>query len=382
MFVWLKTEVNVVSVIRQFGLNWFTTVMGVGIVAGLTYSSPFPIPFQHQIGIGLFGLLNIIFIVAIIFWAFRWIIHTDEAVNDFRHPARALFYGAFAMAINVVGNDYLVVGAHLFNSHLAIEISKGIWVAGTVASIFTVVVVPYLLFVKHEVAQHQTLATWLIPVVPPIVAAATGANLIPYWGGANTQFAITALIVAMFGATFFLFIMVSALVYARLVYHKRLSGEAAPSLWVEIGPIGMSIGTLSTLPLKTSVILGQYGNALHALGIVFSMAMWGIGVWWIIISAMHSLLHLSKRGDGLSFHMGWWSYVFPIGSFTNGTYALDHLVNYPFFTIAGFAQLLILWGCFAIVFIRTAAGVWNGSLIKWKTAHFHQEAILKGRKTA
>ena len=372
---------RVSGVVRQFGLNWFTTVMGVGIVAGLTYSSPFSIPFQHEIGTVLFVLLNLIFAVALLLWAFRWMFHSDEALNDFRHPTRALFYGAFAMGINVVGNDYLVIGTHMISTSVATDISKVVWVAGTIVSLFTVVVVPYLLFTEHEVEQHQTLATWLIPVVPPIVAAATGANLIPFWGGANIQFAMTALILAMFGITFFLFIMISSLVYGRLVYHKRLSGEAAPSLWVEIGPIGMSMGTFSTLPLTTHTIFGQYGNILHAYGIVFSIAMWGVGIWWIIISAMHTFLHLSKRGEGLPFHMGWWSYVFPIGSFTNGTYALDHLAGNSFFTIAGFIQLLILWGCFAIVFSRTTRGVLNGSLIQWKVSHFHPEEFPRVRRT-
>lgn len=357
------------NVVKQFGPNWFTTVMGVGIVAGLTYTSPFPIPWQHQLGEILFGVLNIAFVAAFVLWLLRWILHPHTALDDFRHPGRALFYGAFAMGINVVGNDYLLIGAHILNSHVAIEISKATWVAGAVASIFTVIVVPYLLFTEHDVKPHEAVATWLIPVVPPIVAAATGANLIPHWGSANAQFAFTAMILAMFGVTFFLFIMVSGLVYTRLVYHKRLSGEAAPSLWVEIGPIGMSMGTFSTLPLTTHAVLGPYDNALHALGIAFSSALWGVGVWWIVISTMHTLLHLSKRGEGLPFHMGWWSYVFPIGSFTSGTYALGHLEHYPFFTIAGLIQLLILWGCFVIVFTRTAQGVWNGNLIQWRKTH-------------
>lgn len=371
-----------VSLIRQFAPNWFTTVMGIGIVAGLTYTSPFPIPYQHQIGMILFGMLNVVFLLAFLFWIVRWLLHTDEAINDFRHPERALFYGALAMGMNVVGNDYLLIGTHLIHSSIAIEISKVIWVSGTLVSIFTVIVVPYLLFVEHSVEQHQTLATWLIPVVPPIVAAATGTNLIPYWGDINTQFAITAIIIAMFGMTFFLFMMVSALVYARLVYHQRLSGIAAPSLWVEIGPIGMSMGTLSTLPLKTHAIFAPYTNILHGIGLIFSMAMWGVGVWWIIISAMHSIFHMSHRGDGLPFHLGWWSYVFPIGSFTSGTYALGHLVHDSFFTFAGLIQLAILWGCFVIVFVRTASGVWKGTLLQWKISQPKPQVDTQNQKTA
>ncbi|NNM67733.1 MAG: C4-dicarboxylate ABC transporter, partial [Spirochaetales bacterium] len=316
-----------------------------------------------------FGVLNFIFAAGMIAWVLRWIFHTQESLDDFRHPGRALFYGAFAMGINVVGNDYLFIGTQLINPALAADISMVIWVAGTVASLFTVIAVPYLLFSEHKVETHQTLATWLIPVVPPIVAAATGANLLPYWAGADLQFGMLALILSMFGVTIFLFLMVSGLVYSRLVYHQRLSGEAAPSLWVEIGPIGMTMGTFSVLPVKTHAILAQYGSMLHAIGLVVSIAMWGLGIWWIIISALHSLLHLTKRGDGLPFHMGWWSYVFPIGSFTNGTYALGHLANTPFFRVAGFIQLIVLWGFFIVVASRTAFGVWNGTLLKWRASH-------------
>ncbi len=370
------------GVIKQFGPNWFTTVMGIGIVSGLTYTSPISIPFQHVIGETLFGLVNVVFVIAVVLWLLRWILHTHEALDDFRHPVRALFYGAFAMGINVVGNDYLLIGTHILTNQVAMDISKTIWVIGTIVSIFTVIVVPYLLFTEHKVETNQALATWLIPVVPPIVAAATGANLLSYWNGTNTQFSIFALIIAMFGITFFLFIMVSGLVYSRLVYHRRVSGQDAPSIWVEIGPIGMSMATFSTIPLKTQTLFSQYSTILHTIGLVFSISMWGIGIWWIIIAMMHSLLHLSKRGDGLSFHMGWWSYVFPIGSFTTGTYALYHLMSYPFFSIASVIQLAILWGCFAIVFTRTVIGVWNGSLLQWRASHFYHNRLTEASTSA
>jgi len=363
---------------RQFGTNWFTASMGVGIVAALTYTSPVPFFLNHALGIALFLAVNVVFFVSIGLWTARWCLHTDEALEDFRHPARALFYGALAMAINVLGNDYLLIGSHLMNPAVAIAISRIIWVVGVSVSLFTVVIVPYLLFVEHQVETKDALASWLIPVVPPIVAAATGVNLIPYWGGASAQFSITVILVAMFGLTFFLFLMVSALVYSRLVYHHRLSGEATPSLWVEIGPIGMSMALFSTLPFKAQAILGSFGPALHAFGLIFSIAMWGVGVWWIVIAGLHTLHQIGKRGEGLPFGLGWWSYVFPIGSFTSGTYALAHLLPYAWFTVTGAMQLGLLWLCFAIVFSRTVHGVWAGSLLRWRRdhhlAHLHPAA--------
>jgi C4-dicarboxylate transporter/malic acid transport protein len=354
------------KIARQFGVNWFTTVMGVGIVSALTYASPVHFPFQHGLGEILFVLVNLIFVVALSLWAVRWILHTDEALADFSHPTRALFYGALAMGINVVGNAYFIIGSRFLPSSLAFDISKGLWVAGVTVSIFTVIVVPYLLFTKHEVSPQDALASWLIPVVPPIVAAATGTNLIPLWGGPSLQAAVLFVIIAMFGMTFFLFLMVSALVYSRLVFHRRLSGDVVPSLWVEIGPIGMSMAIFSTLPFKMPALLAPYAAGLHIVGLLFAISMWGVGVWWIVISSMHTLMHLGKHGEGIPFNLGWWSYVFPIGSFTTGTYAIAHLTHAVFFQVAGVLQLGILWFCFAIVFYRTLRGVIDGSLITWR----------------
>ena len=347
---------------KQFGTNWFTTVMGIGIVAALTYTSPVSFPLHKTLGIVLFVVLNIWFVISLGFWLTRWVRHTRDALEDFHHPNRALFYGALAMAINVTGNDYFLIGQHLMTAGAAIAASQAIWVAGTAVSLFTVFVVPYLLFTVHEVTTKDALASWLIPVVPPIVAAATGTNLIPFWGSPAAQFAVTALILAMFGMTLFLFLMVSALVYFRLVYHKRIEGEFAPSVWVEIGPIGMSMATLSTLPFTAHGLFGAWDAGLRAVGLIASSAMWGVGLWWIVIAAVYSLHHLTRRGDGIKYTLGWWSYVFPIGSFTSGTYALNHLVGGGFFAAAGLVQLVILWGCFLIVSWRTARHTMDGTL--------------------
>lgn len=355
------------SVARQFGTNWFTVVMGIGIVAALTYTSPLPLPGQQSFGIGFFLLTNIVFALAFGLWLWRWFYHTDEALRDFSDPSKLLFYGALAMGINVLGNDYLIIGTHLITPSTAILISKSIWLCGVVVSLFTVVTVPYLLFVSHQVSLDETHASWLIPVVPPIVAAATGANLIPYWNSSTWQFSFSILILAMFGMTFFLFIMLSSLYYSRLVYGGKIAGGFAPSVWIEIGPIGMSMSIFSTLPFVTQPIFGAWSSAFHALGILFAVSLWGVGIWWIIIASLYSLLHLTNKKSKIPYTLGWWSYVFPLGSFTTGTYALNHLIGHSFFAIAGLIQFVALAGLFSLVFIKTLIGVCNGSLLQWRS---------------
>lgn len=356
--------VNQLSTIsRQFGTNWFTVVMGIGIISALTYTSPIPILGLKSIGIAFFLLDNVVFILALSLWLLRWIYHTEEALRDFSDPGKTLFYGALAMSISVIGNNYLVIASHLIVPSTAILISKTIWLCGVIVALFTVVIVPYLLFVSHQVSLEDTHASWLIPVVPPIVAAATGAKLIPYWGNLPWQFFFTILILAMFGVTFFLFIMISSLYFSRLIYSGKIAGSFVPSIWIVIGPIGMSMTIFSTLPSVTQPFLGTLNSGFHALGLIFAISMWGVGIWWIVIASLYSLLHFAKKESKLPFSLGWWSYVFPLGSFTVGTYALNDLLGNSFFAIAGFLQFIALIGFFSLVLTKTLIGIFNGSLL-------------------
>lgn len=359
------------SVARQFGTNWFTVVMGIGIVSALTYTTPIPIPGLKSIGIVLFLLANVVFIIALGLWSWRWIRHTDEALKDFSDPGKILFYGALAMSISIIGNDYLVVGRHLITPTTAILISKTLWLCGVAVALFCVVTIPYLLFVSHQVTPEDTHASWLIPVVPPIVAAATGAKLIPYWSTSSEQLLFTVLILAMFGMTFFLFIMISSLYYSRLVYCDKIASGFVPSVWIVLGPIGMSMTVFSTLPLVTQPFLEPWNSGFHALGIIFAISMWGVGIWWIVIASLYSLLHITKKESKIPFSLGWWGYVFPLGSFTTGTYALSDLLGHSFFAGAGFIQFMALIGLFSLVLTKTLVGVFNGSLLITKSPKLH-----------
>lgn len=359
------------SVTRQFGTNWFTVVMGIGIIATLTYTSPIPIPGLHSLGIAFFLLANVVFASVLGLWSCRWLCHTDEALRDLSDPGKILFYGAFAMSINVIGNAYLVIGSELLAPETAILISKIIWLCGVVVSLFTVVIVPYLLFTSHQVLLGDTHASWLIPIVPPIVAAATGAKLVPYWSTTSWQLFFTILILAMFGITFFLFIMISNLYFSRLVYSGEITSGFVPTVWIEIGPIGMSMALFSTLPLVTQPFLGTFNSGFHALGIIFAVSMWGIGIWWIVIASLYSLLHLTKKRSGIPFTLGWWSYVFPLGSFTTGTYALNDLLGHSFFAVAGSLQFIVLIGFFSLVLTKTLIGIFNGSLLICNSPKLH-----------
>ncbi|OPG15172.1 hypothetical protein [Ferroacidibacillus organovorans] len=338
----------------EFHTQWFTIVMGIGIVAGLSATAPFYVPARALLSNTLAGIDGTLLVAATLILLFQLVIHPRKSLKDFLDPARTLFYGAFAMAINVVGNDVLILGAHATYASFAIALSKAIWLIGCVASLFSVLAVPIVLFLRREKSLEHTRAAWLIPVVPPIVAAATGANLLPYFVNSSMRLDMTLAILALFGLTLFFFLVMSVFVVSRLTHHARIGGFEAPSLFIEIGPIGMSMATLSNLAIHSSALSVLSGSVLKTLAILVSCGMYGIGFWWIITASFFSIYHLTRRGDGLKHHLGWWSYVFPLGSFTTGTFSLAMLLGEPaVLRVAGALQFYLLWGFFLIVIAQT-----------------------------
>ena len=133
----------------------------------------------------------------------------------------------------------------------------------------------------------------------------------------------------------------------------------------------MSMTIFSTLPFVTQPLFGAWNAGFYAIGILFAVSMWGVGIWWIMIASLYSLMHLTDRKSNIPYNLGWWSYVFPLGSFTTGTYALDHLLGHSFFAIAGLIQFIALVGFFSLVFIKTLITVYNGTLVRWRSPRLH-----------
>ena len=52
--------------------------------------------------------------------------------------------------------------------------------AGTIIGMVTAAAVSYLTFTRHLVKPDSAFGGWLMPVVPPMVSASTGALLLPY----------------------------------------------------------------------------------------------------------------------------------------------------------------------------------------------------------
>ncbi|EAP97761.1 C4-dicarboxylate transporter/malic acid transport protein [Janibacter sp. HTCC2649] len=344
------------------GPNWFAAVMGTGIVANAVATLPVQVPGLLAFARVVWALDVLLLALILAATAVHWVQHHDTARSHLDHPVMSHFYGAPAMALMTVGAGALLVGQPVVGRSVAIDMASALWVSGTLLGLWTAVAVPVKAFTTHEVAPDAAFGGWLMPVVPPMVSAATGPLLLPHLPAGQWQLAMQLACTMMFGLTLVASLIVITLIWGRLVHHKVGASAAVPTLWIVLGPLGQSVTAAHTLGVAAPTVLPEpFGSAFTAMGLVFGLPMWGFAMLWLAIAAT---VTLRTARSGLPFTLGWWSFTFPAGTVVTGTSGLAAATGATFlqFTaLALYAGLVLAW---ATVAFRTARGAWDGRLLR------------------
>lgn len=344
------------------GPNWFAAVMGTGIVANAVATLPVHVP-------RLLGFARLVWVLDVVLLAFvimatawHWWQHRATARGHLDDPVMSHFYGAPAMALMTVGAGALLVGQPVVGRTVAVALASALWLAGTLLGLWTAVAVPVRAFTTHEVAADSAFGGWLMPVVPPMVSAATGPLLLPHLPAGQWRLAMQLACTMMFGLTLVASLVVITLIWGRLVHHKVGAAAAVPTLWIVLGPLGQSVTAAHTLGVAAPTVLPEpYGSAFSAMGLVFGLPMWGFAMLWVAIAAS---VTVRTARSGLPFSLTWWSFTFPVGTVVTGTSGLASETGATFLSVTALALYAVLLGAWATVAVRTARGVWDGRLLR------------------
>jgi C4-dicarboxylate transporter/malic acid transport protein len=340
--------------------NWYASIMGTGIVAVAAATLPVPVP-------GLAAFATLVWIAAACLLialtgatAVHWVRHGEIARGHARNPRMAPFYGAPPMALMTVGAATVLLGQDVLGPGLAVDLDWVLWTTGTIAGLTVAAVVPYLMFTRHQITSGSAFGGWLMPVVPPMVSASTGALLIPHLPAGQGRLTMLMACYAMFGLSLIASIIVITLIWHRLVVHKLGEARLVPTLWIVLGPLGQSITAANLLGGVAHLALpAPYSTALQAFGVVYGVPVWGFALLW---SAVATMITARTVRAGLPFSLTWWSFTFPVGTCVTGTTGLALHTGSDLFRYAAvlfYAGLVVAW---IVVAGRTAHGSYRGRL--------------------
>ncbi|GCD90958.1 C4-dicarboxylate ABC transporter [Nocardioides sp. LS1] len=330
------------SVLESFGPNWFATVMGTGIVATAGATLPFEVPGLAELTAVVWVLDALVLLAVGVATAQHWLRRPDVARAHGHDPAMAHFYGAPAMALMTVGAGAVLAGEPLLGAHAAVALDALLWTLGTALGLATTALVPWTARARGDYRIGAATATWLMPVVPPMVSAATGPLLLVHLPDGPARRALGAACVAMFALALLASLPVVALLATRLARHGRGPTATVPTLWIVLGPLGQSVTAAHALSVS--------GAMPPSFGLRYGLPILLLAGAWAAYAAVATIA--AARG-GLPFTMAWWSFTFPVGTVVTGTSALAAATGAPMLAVVTGVLYLALLAAWAIVATRT-----------------------------
>jgi C4-dicarboxylate transporter/malic acid transport protein len=346
-------------VFRHIGPNWFAAVMGTGILATAAALLPFDWPLAKDLAMVPWGLSVVLLLVIGAATVVHWVRHPSESRAHIADPTMAPFFGCVPMALLTVGSATLLVGSQAIGIHAAVVVDSVLWALGAALGLVVVVTVPTLMIRRRDLDPSHAFGTWLLAVVPPVVAASAGAPLISHLPDPELQQAMLLGCYAMVGISMFLAALTIALLWYRLIFVDGGPPRMVPTLWIVLGPLGQSVTAAGLLgPHAGEMVRAPYGTGLEAFGVVYGLPVWGFALVWMAIAALITLRALRR---GLPFSLTWWSFTFPVGTVVTGTAVLAVQTGareFAWLAVGLFALLLFAWTVALANTLRTA---WTGA---------------------
>ena len=344
-----------------FGPNWFASVMGTGIVATAAASLPVHVPGLRALATFVWALAAVLLVVLVV----AAVRHAKTYADD---PVLVQFWGAPPMALLTVGAGTLLLGRDWIGESAAVVVDAVLWTAGTGLGLVVAVAVPYRMMTRLGAAPDAAFGGWLMPVVSPMVSAATGALLVPHVAAGRE---LLVACYAMVGISLLGSVVVITQIWGRLVTHRVGAARMVPTLWIVLGPLGQSITALHLLGRAADGVLPEpYATGAQVIAVLYGVPVLGFALFW---AALAAAITVRTVRAGLPFSLTWWSFTFPVGTVVTGASGLATRTGSG--GLAALAVLLygMLVAAWTVVAVRTLRGALGGELFETGVARVGSE---------
>lgn len=196
-------------------------------------------------------------------------------------------------------------------------------------------------------------AGWLLPIVAPIVAAATG-SVVASALEPNRALVTILTSYAILGTGLPAALSIITIYFMRVATKKLPPTEHMVSTFLPLGPLGQGgfaaqklgeqalrvFPLTNTLPAISEQGRLVSGEVLYTVGFLIAVTLWGFGLMWLFFAV------LSVTRQRVPFSQGWWAFTFPLGVFAMSTLTMGLNLPSPMFQILGTifgSVVMVMW---------------------------------------
>ena len=331
------------------------------MISTLLYTAPHSFKGQKEIAAAFYVLNILLFVTFTVLSVLRYTMYPWVLNRMIRHPTICMFCGTLPMGLATIIDATVVIAAPVSGPWIA-ELVLIMWWFDVMLSILSCFGIPFVMFHVHKLTLDTMTAVWLLPIVPCVVAAASG-GLVATLMGPSCAITVMAVSYMLWGVGMGLSFVVLSLYFHRLAVHDLPNSEVIVSAFLPLGPLGKGAAGLLQLALVGHQVFPAVNFAdtqlastvVQVVSVVVALMMWGLGLWWLL----HGVFSLCARWffGGLEFSLACWGLIFPFGVYTAATIGLASMI--PSVFLAWLADvfiivLVVLWCVVAAGTVRNA----------------------------
>lgn len=298
--------------IKFFPIMMFAVVMGL---SGLSivfqkYTEIFDLFSGLSIGFAYLDL--VVFILILFLYISKIYLYFDEVKKEFAHPVRINFFAASSISFLLVSIVFHPIYANF--SHILMYIGIAM------QTFFTFYTITFWINKNLEIAHSNP--AWFIPIV--------GNVLVPVAAGGYLD---NNFLMYYFSIGIFFWIVLTAVLVNRIIFHHQLAQKFLPTLFIFIAPPALSFIAY----IKMYGTFDIFASFLYNLGLFFTFL----------------LFFMYRSFIKLEFFISWWAFTFPLAAITIASilaYKMSHVNLYIYF---GCIFMMITIGVVSIVAYRT-----------------------------
>lgn len=348
--------------IKHFAPGWFAVVMGTGGLANILLFWERQVPALGRGSLAIAALADLTYLVLLLPWLLRWILHFEYVRRDLHHPVTTNFFVTMPVATVILGTNIHLIWAPFLGRTWTFALMLGCWAVAIVG------VAAFTLFTTYRFIRTETPPdpdtmnfSWIMAPIANMALLLLGNQVLGAVIAARPAWALTVFVMnaAMFGIGFFLFLFVGAIIFVRLAQHPLPPAETTPTFGIFLSAAGLAMSGLLELGGHAKALGLVAETGLFAIG---AATVWGFGM-WIMALIVLICLHQLRRG-GIPFGLGWWAFVFPLAAYTLGSQKVA--ARFPSPLTQGYAVFLtlLLMALWAYIVVNTLRGIARGTLFR------------------
>ncbi|GAB4813146.1 hypothetical protein N2152v2_000192 [Parachlorella kessleri] len=148
--------------------------MSTGIVSLVVASFPYSLPAQKEVGWGIWWANLTLFCLFLTLMVSRLLTSLSGSKLLLSDPVQPLYLGAIPMSLATIVNGFPLFLAPRWGPAVPTA-ALVLWAIAAGLSGLCSLLLPLHLFIRHQHSLDSVLGAWLLPAIPGLVAAASGA---------------------------------------------------------------------------------------------------------------------------------------------------------------------------------------------------------------